>query len=172
MQWAVYIREVLKEYVQQYVKTVKFEGIVEIDKSCFGRKVKHHRGNPRGNQLWVVGLVERSSNRIILYPVDNRNVETMRLIITTHIKPGSRILTDGWAAYNWLNNAGYKHFNVIHKHTFTQQYKNTQTGEVIATHTNTIEGAWQHCKERFKAMHGTNVVNFESHIADVTFRNH
>ena len=78
------MREVLKEYVHVVVKKMVFKEIA-IDESGFGRRVKRHRGNPWGNQLWVVGIIERSSNRLILYPVDARDADTLRTIIKTQI---------------------------------------------------------------------------------------
>ena len=38
-------------------------------------------------------------------------------------------------------------------------------------HTNTIEGAWAHAKNHFKVINGTNVRNFEGHIAEILWRN-
>ena len=51
---------------------VGVSGIVELDESLFGKKVKHHNGHPNiGVKVWIVGLTERLTNRILLYPVDN-----------------------------------------------------------------------------------------------------
>ncbi len=35
-----------------------------------------------------------------------------------------------------------------------------------------IAGSWKHAKQRFKMMSGTNVANFEGHLAQVVFQNH
>lgn len=44
--WACFMREVFKEYFHNTLRNVKFQGIVEIDESLFGRRVKFHKGNP------------------------------------------------------------------------------------------------------------------------------
>ena len=44
--WASFVREVFKENFERSVKCEKLSGIIEIDESLFGRRVKHHRGNP------------------------------------------------------------------------------------------------------------------------------
>lgn len=46
--WGSFIRELFKEYryFEVHIKTKKLTGTVEIDESLFGRRVKHHRGDP------------------------------------------------------------------------------------------------------------------------------
>ena len=45
-----------------------------------------------------------------------RNTETMKKIISTHVKKGNIIVSDAWAAYSWLDdmNSGYIHH--VHNH--------------------------------------------------------
>lgn len=51
-------------------------------------------------------------------------------------------------------------------------YRNEETGDEVEVHTNTIEGAWAHAKNHFKFIHGTNVRNFEGHLAEILWRNY
>lgn len=170
--WGSYRREIFKEYFHRDVSNMVFKGEVEVDEAMFGRRRKHHRGEVKGMRVWVVGLVERSSDRLILYPVENRNEEAMRHIILKHVARGAVVHTDGWASYNWMNDHGYNHFNVIHKEKFLQRYQNTITGEVKVVHTNTIEGAWKYAKKLLKCMNGTTFSQFEGHLCQVMFKNH
>ena len=152
---ARFIRDFFKEYVYKYVvnreNPMVFQGTVEIDESLFGRAIKNHRGNPRsGKRVWIVGIVERSSSRLILYPVDDRSAPTLLSIIKRHVEIGSRVFTDGWAGYRQLSTEGYDHFTVNHSHTFNQEYYNETTGESVYCHTNKIEGSWQHAKKHFR----------------------
>ena len=151
-----------------------FSGDIEVDESCFGSRTKYHRGKSRGMKIWVVGLIERSSNRIILYPVDvdNRDAATLTRIIQRHVEPGSNVNTDGWSAYNSLNHLGFNHFTVVHKYTFKQKYYNTETGNYLTLHTNRLEGTWKHAKDYFKKMNGSNINNFESHLSNIVMWNH
>lgn len=96
-----------------------------------------------GMTVWVFGLVERATNRIILVPVDRRDADTLIPIIQKYVTPGSTIYSDGWSAYLPLNELGYQHFSVIHKQAYTKRYVNEATQEVVV-HTNTVEGAWAH----------------------------
>ena len=153
--WSNMIRAMFMEYVyvEVHTKLMKLSGTIEIDESLFGRKVKAHRGNPNhGLKVWIVGLIERDTNKIILYPVENRTSETLSRIIRRHVEPRSRVFTDGWRGYGFLTDAGYEHFVVNHTTTFQQTYRNTTTGEVIQCNTNRIEGAWAHTKKHFQWM--------------------
>jgi transposase-like protein len=153
--------------------TLVFSGDVEIDESMYGHKHKYHKGNPNGGyHIWICGLVEGDTKRIILYPVQDRNATTLLPLIKKHVAPGSRIFSDGWQAYKTLNDEGFQHFTVIHKHEFKRQYQNLQTGEKVSAHTNEIEGAWKHANDHFRRMNGTQKSNFESHLCEVVFRNH
>ena len=151
--WANFIRKIFHQWVQSNISDneVKLSGEVEIDESLFGRKVKHNRGDPsKGNKIWIIGLVERCTKRLILYPVEKRDRATLLPIIKRHVSPGERIFTDGWGAYLFLNEEQFEHFVVNHKNSFKQEYKNPQTGEVVVCCTNMIEGSWPHAKTSFQ----------------------
>lgn len=62
----------------------------------------------------MFGMVEVSSNKIILYPVKNRKGKTLLPIIKRHVTVGTDILSNSWRPYDSLNDEGYSHFNVIH----------------------------------------------------------
>jgi len=50
VEWAKYMRRIFKEYIYENVHGIEnmtFSGIIEIDESLFGRKVKYNKGNPR-----------------------------------------------------------------------------------------------------------------------------
>lgn len=96
--WASYVREIFCEFVFSTYKDIVFDGDVEIDESLFGRKVKYNRGNPTGTRIWIFGIVERSSNKIIMYPVDKRDAQTLIPLIEKHVAPGSCIFSNSWAA--------------------------------------------------------------------------
>ena len=68
---------IFSQYVFDIYKTLKFTGEVEIDESLFGLKIKYNKGQPRGKRIWIFGLIERETNRIILYFVDNGKAGTL-----------------------------------------------------------------------------------------------
>ena len=122
--WANFIREIFKQYVYTCYQTIQLEGEVEIDESLFGKKCKHHRGNPHtGLKCWVFGMVERLSNKLLLFPVTDRTQDTLIPIIKKFVKVGSKIFSDGWSSYCDLNEFGFQHFTVIHKQSFIKKYR-------------------------------------------------
>ena len=151
------MRQLFKHYVLRTIPNddnpEQFGGIVEIDESVFGRKIKNNKGNPRtGRKIWIVGIMERDSKKLILYPVKNRSADTLLPIIQKHVSPGSTIYTDGWRGYANLPNIGlgYKHYLVNHSNTFKAVYENAETGDIVNVDTNKIEGAWSHAKKHFR----------------------
>ena len=172
--WAQYVRDIFIQWVWEEIihPDYQLSGVVEIDERLFGRRIKYHKGNPRSSaKVWIVGLVERASGRTILYPVASRSTNTLMLIIKKHVELGSTIYTDGWVGYANINNAGYRHFSVLHSEGYKKKYRNVQTGEIVSVDTNFVEGSWAGAKAHFKRIHGTSIANFESHIAEVIWRN-
>lgn len=89
-------------------------------------------------QIWIVGLVERDTDRLMLVPV-RCDSYTLQTIIAQFMVKGPTVYTDGWAGYVGLNDIGYKHFAVNHTEIFACEF-----GENVKVHNNTIEGAWNH----------------------------
>ena len=165
--WGSFCRDLFIEYFVQNINPVKLSGVVETDKSLFGRRTKYHRGMSRGHKVWIFGLVERDSNRLLLFPVDNRNADVLLTLIQEHVNTGSTIYSDGWAEYNALSSLGCRHFVIEQKHAFKQICKDAVTGETITVHTNTIEGSWQHAKAHFRRMNRTKIEHFEGHLCEM-----
>ncbi|XP_061187524.1 uncharacterized protein LOC133195646 [Saccostrea echinata] len=169
--WASFTRELFKEYFYTNLRYRKMQGVVEIDESLFGRRVKFHRGNPNcGLKIWIFGMVERDSNTLVMYPVSDRTEDTLLPIIERHVEKGSTIYSDGWSAYCKLNDAGYDHFTVLHKYSFKKTYINTKSQEVVEVLTNRIEGAWKHAKDHFRRLVGTKLSQFEGHLTEIMWR--
>ena len=107
--------------------------IVELDESLFGKKRKYNRGAPT-KRIWIFGLVERATRKTVFVPVNDRKKETLIPIIQKHVRRGSKIFHDDWAAYAKLEQHGYVHDTVVHAREFV-----SPTGVC----TNTIEGKFQ-----------------------------
>ena len=89
--------------------------IVEIDESKFFHR-KYHRGAYRQGH-WVFGAIERVSRKCYVVEVQDRRRVTLENIIKEVLLPGTHIVSDGWAAYGYLNEIGngiYHHSVVIH----------------------------------------------------------
>ncbi|CAG2202136.1 unnamed protein product [Mytilus edulis] len=103
-----------KSVYRKYSSTVQNDE-VEIDESLFGRKVKYNIGKPSGTIIWIFGLIERASHKLVNYPVNNRSVNTLVPLIQKHVKLGYRIYSDSWAPYQTLNQ--------IENFTFLSEHK-------------------------------------------------
>ena len=58
-------------------------------------------------KIWVFGMIERDSNKVILYLVEKRDEATLLPLILKHVEPGSCTFTDGWGSYNHLNHINW-----------------------------------------------------------------
>ena len=138
--------------------------IVEIDESKYFHR-KYHRGAFRGGH-WVFGAVERETGRCLLEVVPNRNRRTLEAIISRWLLPGTRILSDGWRAYNRLNRlngAVYMHHVVVHEDNFVDPWEHW-------LHTNTIEGKWMLAKRKLRRQFGTSRALFPSYLDEFMWR--
>ena len=112
--WANFMTDLCHKFVHDltvyYGGEEIFRGEVEIDEGLFGRKCKFHCGDPRGQRIWILGIMHRSTHRLILYPLDARDEATLIPLIARHVEKGSSIYTDGWHAYQSLNDRGNDHY--------------------------------------------------------------
>jgi len=112
--------------------------IVEIDESKFGKR-KYNKGH-RVEGVWVLGGVERTSNRLMFAEVvQKRDTKTLMEVISRHVASGSIVHTDLWKAYSQLEDQ----LNVQHR---TVNHSKHFVNPVDDVHTNTIEGTWNGMK--------------------------
>ena len=57
-----------------------------------------------GEQQWLVGTIETVSRKIRIDILPARNAQNLEIFVKSHILPGTTIVTDGWAGYNFLEN--------------------------------------------------------------------
>jgi transposase-like protein len=132
------LKNLVADDVEMEEAVIGGQGItVEIDESKFGKR-KYNRGH-RVEGCWVFGGVERTAERrCFAVPVQQRDAATLIPLITTHIRPGSIIISDMWRAYNFIP-ADYEHLTVNHSLHFVDP--------LTGTHTNTIEATWNAMKK-------------------------
>ena len=100
--------------------------IVEIDESKF-------------KDLWVLGMIERSTKKCFFKVVNDREKETLTRIIKEHVRKGSTIYTDSWRGYQDLEHHGYRHLKVVHARA-------SRRLQIMRIHTNHIERTWRTLK--------------------------
>jgi IS1 family transposase len=138
--------------------------IVEIDETL---AVK--RKNEQGRILsagWLFGGIERRTDgefNCFIRMVYNRSEAHLTHLIRHHVRPGTHIMTDGWAAYRNLSTMGYMHSVVIHESNFVAPEDNN-------VHTQRIESTWSSMK-RFIRSRGSNKGNYYlEYICEYIFR--
>lgn len=165
---AFLLRERIEEYIfseQVQLGGINEEGesiIVEIDESVFFRR-KFNRGRFR-EHIWVLGLLERGSKKVVLIPIPDRSASTLHPLIEQYVLPGSTIITDCWAAYGRLGqNEFFTHLTVNHSINFL----NPDDSNV---HTQNIENLWLHAKKKIRKMFGTNSNLLAGYLFEFCFR--
>ena len=138
--------------------------VVEIDESKFFHR-KYHRGQWREGH-WVFGGIERGSNKCFFFEVDRRDEATLRPLIEQWILPGTKIISDGWRAYNNINayqDGIYQHDVIIHEQNFVDPHNRN-------IHTQNVESMWSRAKRMFRKMYGTSRALFESYLVEFMWR--
>lgn len=120
--------------------------VVEIDESKFGHR-KYNVGRAVDG-TWILGAVERGSNKSFFEPVLDRSEATLIAVIKRRILPGTIILSDMWKGYANLDQEGFCHMTVNHSINFVDP-------ETLA-HTQRIECEWS-VQKRFLRSIGTNL---------------
>jgi len=93
----------------------KLSGKVEVDETYIGgEEMGGKRGRGTENKALVVIAVEilegkNQYGRVRMSVVPDAGKETLQGFIKENIEPGSSIITDGWASYISLPQAGYTH---------------------------------------------------------------
>jgi transposase-like protein len=137
------------------------EVVVQIDETKLGRR-KYNRGH-RVEGVWVVVGVELTESRkVFIVPVEKRDAQTLREVIKAHVLPHSRIQTDLWKGYEWLEqDPDYTHQTVNH----SIEFKNSETG----VHTNIVEGTNGAIKRRISVRNRVRV-GIEGHLDEFVWR--
>jgi transposase-like protein len=99
-------------------------GTVEVDETYIGGKTEGKRGRGSEEKTLVVVAVEGIDNivekenekgyekilgRVRFRCIDNASAENLIPFVCDTVKPGSNVVTDGWAGYNDLNSKGFVH---------------------------------------------------------------
>ncbi|MGH7240344.1 MAG: IS1595 family transposase [Candidatus Saccharimonadales bacterium] len=111
-------------------KMDKLDGIVEIDETYVGGRVKgHYRQN--NNKTPLMGMVERGG-RVRTKVVKSDGGRDLLPHVRDNISKDATVMSDQLMAYKALPAMGYDHRSVNHQREWA----------VGHTHTNTIEGFW------------------------------
>jgi hypothetical protein len=149
--WSRFCRDVCLWYIENKKEHFPIGGQgreVEIDETLIVRR-KYNRGR-LVTQQWLFGGVERHTDGTwdaFIEPVSDRSEATLTEIIQRRIRTGTRIISDGWAAYANLNRLGYLHSVVNHSENFVDP-------DDASANTQKVENFWMLLK-RFLRAKGT-----------------
>ncbi|EGT47493.1 hypothetical protein CAEBREN_05240 [Caenorhabditis brenneri] len=154
--------------------------IVEIDETLVVR-AKYNRGrNLNRKQIWVFGMIERGSKKVVMFRVQKRDAATLLPIIEKYVLPGNiskcscffkyvflgtTVMSDGWAAYGGISSlsGGFGHGVVNHKYNFVDPNDRS-------IHTQSIEATWNALKSKLKARFGTPEDRLGGHMFNYMWR--
>ncbi|XP_064107422.1 uncharacterized protein LOC135216219 [Macrobrachium nipponense] len=158
--WYNFCREVILHHIEHSSTPIGGPGkIVEIDEAKFGKR-KYNRGRYIEG-VWVFGGFERDSKKTFMVPVPDRSRETLVAQIRKWILPGTKIISDCWAAYSQLQLEGYTHETVNHSKNFVDP----ETG----ASTQNIERCWRDARADVPK-YGRREDSFVKYLANHLFR--
>ena len=109
--------------MKQLKETMEFASPVEIDETLVYKLRKGLNGRLIKTKLWVVGIIERSSGKFVLYTMKKRKKWLVLCLILKHVKLGTRIYSDCFSIYinnntipkqSYLDDLGYDHLSIDH----------------------------------------------------------
>ncbi|MDZ4735552.1 MAG: IS1595 family transposase [Rhodospirillaceae bacterium] len=118
-------------------------GHVEVDEAYIGGKTKGGKRGRGTGKTAILGMVERNGD-VITRVIPNAKGITLEREILANVHRGSRISTDQYTGYRYLDFWGYRHQSVNHS------ADEWVRGDV---HTNTIENFWSRLKNSIRGTH-------------------
>ncbi|MDE0098643.1 MAG: IS1595 family transposase [Truepera sp.] len=138
------------------------KGLIEIDETFVGGKVKGKGRGYKGNKAIVVGAVQRG-DRIVLKVVQARDRTTLHQFINeVTSKDATAYFTDDWAPYEGIAKAGQIHETVNHS-----------LGEYVRgdVHVNSVENVWSLLKRSIiGAYHHVSVKHLDAYLDELEWR--
>lgn len=133
---------------------------VQIDESHF-YKAKYDEGRMTGRAIWVFGIFDMNTDRVLMEIVEERNAETLLPIVRSTVMQGTTVWSDKWPAYGNLPMIGYRHETVNHSVEFVARN---------GVNTQTIEALWSAVKRRLCQCGLNSRDRLEDYIHEYCFR--
>lgn len=138
------------------------KGLVEVDETFVGGKVRGKGRAYKGNKAVVVGAVQREG-KIALQVVVGRDRETLHEFIHNNVSDDAEaIFTDDWVGYHGIGDEDTRHETVNHS------IKEYVRGDV---HTNSIENIWSLFKRSIiGSYHQLSVKHLDAYLDELEWR--
>ncbi len=145
--------------------SIKLKGIVECDEAYIGGKRRLETRRSSKNKTPVFGMVERGG-KVHAQVVKDCSAWSLIPVITKNVRRKSKVITDGWRAYNELKHARYTHKSVNHN-----KWEYVRKEGKLSVNTNTIENFWSHLKRQINGTHHFVAPRYLSdYVNEVSFR--
>lgn len=138
------------------------KGMIEIDETFVGGKVRGKGRGYRGNKTTVVGMIQRKG-KIILKVVPGRDRETLQTWVAQHSTGDTEVyFTDDWAGYDGLADENTRHEAVNHS------IEEWVRGDA---HTQNIENVWSLLKRSIMgSYHQLSAKHLDSYLDELEWR--
>lgn len=147
----------VKTQLKMYISRMLFYGIPFF---------QHHRGRPTRSEVWVFGMCDTSQTPAlgVMCTVRNRTAQTLLPILQQHLRNGTVVHSDQWAAYNHVQQLQQvsQHDTVNHSLHFIDP--------TTGVHTQNIESYWNRVKGKFKKMKGVHESMLTSYLDEFMWR--
>lgn len=156
------------DYLSDHPIIFRDNGEYEVDevliKHVYNQRIEEYQ------QVWIGGILERATGKLILYRVNDRSRASLIAPIRRHVPIGSFIYTDEWSSYRALDNLQYNHFTVNHS---AREYARTENfgGDVLNVHINTLEGINRTIRQRLANKSRRNIIRLDLVLAEMMYRN-
>lgn len=162
--WFATCREVVTRYFDAVQQPIGGEGkVVEVLETQLGKKRQCKKTGELIEELWVIGGVERGAtdaHKVFFIPVEDRSADTLTVIISEWVLPGSTIVTNANSAYREIELLGYYHLQVNRARLVDQ---------TTGAHTQTIVRKWRDLKGIIPEA-GTRREYIHGYIAEALFK--
>ena len=141
---------------------IPLRGIVEVDETWIGGKVRGKGHGYKGNKAVVVGAVQRDG-KIALKVVPDRGRHTLHNFVNEVTAPDTEaIYTDDWPSYRGLADHDTRHETVNHS---------IEEGARGDVHTNTVEGVWSLLKRSIVgSFHKVSLKHLDAYLDELEWR--
>jgi transposase-like protein len=139
----------------------QLRGIVEADEGFFGGsdRNKHRAKKGKTKKVVALGMLERGGELRVV-PIDT--LGQMNRHIVSHVREGSRLMTDDWR--------GFLQLDPMYKRTVVNHGAG-QYGDGGDGHTNSIEGVWALIKRQIYGIHHwVSAKHIDRYLDEATWR--
>ena len=137
-------------------------GIVEVDETLVGGRVKGKGHAYKGNKTWVAGAIQRGGN-VRLERIPNVTRKALHGFISRTVKnEAEAIYTDEWRSYLGIVTRNTRHETVTHS---------AEEWVIGDVHTNGIEGVWSLFKRSIVGtFHKMSVKHMDRYLEELEWR--